>query len=103
MSSAVRARTRTASCPGASPRISRARWSTKEASWRTQSAPASLRIGYFCPRISMSTRCFSAMAPLQRLRLLNIEPVQLLDDAVHLGQHLLALLPQARQLRAVGL
>jgi len=41
--------------------ISRARPSTKAASLRTYSGAASLRIGYFWPRISMSTRCFSAI------------------------------------------
>src|SRR6185503_7828430 len=125
-SRAVRARTRAGSPPDASPRISRARPSTKEASLRTYSGAASLRMGYFWPRISMSTRCFSAILKAlfvfarldsrirsARLRLhlalprlhvlLDVEPVQLLENAVHLGQHFLTLLPQARELGALAL
>src|SRR5258706_7967436 len=54
----------------------------------------------------MSTRCFSAMASPSYgycLRLLDVEPVQLFQDAVHLGQHFLTLLAQARQLGPVPL
>src|SRR6266849_2568031 len=52
---------------------------------------------YFWPRISTSTRFLSAMATLQ------IELVQLFQDAVHLGQDFPPLLPQALEFRVLGL
>src|SRR5215472_3986255 len=98
MYSAASASSLAGSCDGLGPWISRTRCSTWAASSRTYSAGASLRIVYFWPRISTSTRFFSAMGAPSPAFGSEIELVQLLENAVDLRQDFLALVSQGLQL-----
>src|SRR5437016_3742576 len=56
-------------------------------------------MAYVCPRISTSTRFMSAIGIGPSA---EIELVQLLENAVHLRQHVLALLLERQELRPLG-